>query len=97
MSAQAAPSRVTEQGAQRGVLVKLVIFSISLGAVPLASYFGSEKYLWNGNSTYAAITAIVAANVVLVAYIVVSLIEDSQAKGGLASGPAKPGESRKER
>ena len=29
-----------------------------------------------GNATYAAITAIIAANLVLVAYIVLSLIED---------------------
>ena len=32
--------------------------------------------LYAGNATYAAITAIIAANLVLVAYIVLSLIDD---------------------
>jgi hypothetical protein len=80
-----------------GVLLKLIIFSLSLGIVPIASYFASEKYIWNGapsqiiqslrlsgsltlhipgNSTFAAITAVVCANVVLVAYIITSLRED---------------------
>jgi vacuolar ATPase assembly integral membrane protein VMA21 len=31
---------------------------------------------WTGNSTYAAITAIVTANVVLVSYIIASIRED---------------------
>ena len=77
----------------KGVLLKLIIFSLSLGIVPIASYFASEKYIWNGapsqiiqslrltlcipgNSTFAAITAVVCANVVLVAYIITSLRED---------------------
>jgi len=59
------------------VLFKLVMFSISLGLVPISSYFASLKYLWNGNSTYAAITAVVSANVVLVAYIISSVLEDT--------------------
>ncbi|KAI0003060.1 hypothetical protein BJV74DRAFT_882003 [Russula compacta] len=67
-------SQTIEQG--RGVLLKLIIFSLSLGIVPITSYFASEKYIWNGNSTFAAITAVVAANVVLVAYIVSSLRDD---------------------
>jgi len=81
----------------KGVLLKLIIFSLSLGIVPITSYFASEKYIWNGapsqiiqplrlsgsltlcvlgNSTFAAITAVVSANVVLVAYIISSLRED---------------------
>lgn len=31
-----------------GVLFKLIIFSLSLGIVPLSSYFLSLKYIWNG-------------------------------------------------
>lgn len=49
-----------------------------------------------GNSTYSAITAIVAANIVLVAYIVLSLLEDKQEREG-AKVSEKAGESRKER
>lgn len=76
MSEQVAVGRITSNVASRGTLIKLTIFSLSLGIVPLASYFGSLKYIWNGNSTFAAITAVAAANVVLVAYIVSSLMED---------------------
>ncbi|KAI9448230.1 hypothetical protein H4582DRAFT_1899351 [Lactarius indigo] len=84
-----APPQTFEQG---GVLLKLVIFSLSLGIVPIASYFASEKYIWGGNSTFAAITAIVAANIVLVAYIISSLRDDQAER---AAG--KPVESRKDR
>jgi hypothetical protein len=45
-----------------------------------------------GNSTFAAITAVVAANVVLVAYIVSSLRDDQAERKA-----AKPSESRKDR
>lgn len=45
-----------------------------------------------GNSTFAAITAVVAANVVLVAYIVSSLRDDQAEREA-----AKPLESRKDR
>ena len=45
-----------------------------------------------GNSTFAAITAVVAANVVLVAYIVTSLRDDKTERE-----VAKPLESRKDR
>ncbi|KAK7695484.1 hypothetical protein QCA50_000120 [Cerrena zonata] len=80
MSAQAAVSKQTEQAAYNGgVLAKLLIFSFSLAVVPLTSYFLSEKYIWNGNSTFAAITAIVAANIVLVLYIIISVLEDKSA------------------
>ncbi|KAI0269175.1 hypothetical protein BC834DRAFT_967825 [Gloeopeniophorella convolvens] len=93
MSAQAAPAHATVQAAEQGgVLLKLVIFSLSLGIVPLTSYFASEKYVWNGNSTFAAITAIVAANVVLVAYIISSVRDDKAEREA-----TKPSESRKDR
>jgi len=88
-SAQACTQTV---GQGTGVLFKLVAFSLSLGIVPIASYFASEKYVWNGNSTFAAITAVVAANVVLVAYIVSSLRDDQAEREA-----AKPLESRKDR
>jgi len=76
----------------KGVLLKLVAFSLSLGILPITSYFASQKYIWNGDSTLAAITAVVVANVVLVAYIILSLRED-QAEREVT----KPSESRKDR
>ncbi|KIM90678.1 hypothetical protein PILCRDRAFT_811134 [Piloderma croceum F 1598] len=78
MSDQAAVGKVTSQTAQKGVLAKLIIFSLSLGIVPIALYFVTEKYVWDGNSSYAAITAVFAANVVLFAYIIVSLLDDRE-------------------
>jgi len=83
------PPQTFEQG---GVLLKLIIFSLSLGIVPIASYFASEKYIWDGNSTFAAITAIIAANIVLVTYIISSLRDDRAEREA-----GKPMESRKDR
>lgn len=77
MSAQVAVAKTTEQAAyQGGVLVKLLIFSAALAIAPVASYFLSKDYLWEGNTTLAAITAIMSANTVLVAYIVMSIREE---------------------
>ncbi|EPQ59310.1 hypothetical protein GLOTRDRAFT_136211 [Gloeophyllum trabeum ATCC 11539] len=76
MSEQAKPANITDQAAKGGVLTKLILFSLSLGIIPISSYFLSERYVWNGNSNYAAITAVFAANVVLVTYIILSILED---------------------
>ncbi|KAH7920799.1 hypothetical protein BV22DRAFT_1073351 [Leucogyrophana mollusca] len=100
-------------GLFRGVLIKLVLFSISLAIVPISSYFLSEKYIWAGkyfvlfpihpsstlsvagNSNYAAITAVCAANIVLFGYIGLSVLEDSQSLK--ENEDKKLSESRKER
>lgn len=37
-----------------------------------------SPYKWAGNATFAAITAVVSANIVLVAYIITSVLEDKQ-------------------
>jgi len=78
----------------RGVLVKLLSFSVSLGAVPLISYYVSLTYFYKGmislfsysfhlrnqigNNTLAAIAAVVAANLILITYIITSLLEDRE-------------------
>jgi len=72
-------TRIAEKGMQGGVLVKLFIFSISLAVVPISSYFLSEKYLWDGNSTFAALTAAFSANLVLAGYILISMQEENRA------------------
>ncbi|TFY83829.1 hypothetical protein EWM64_g196 [Hericium alpestre] len=98
MSAQASVSRrIAEHNVESGVLIKLVVFSISLGVVPLGSYFFTEKYVWNGNSTYAAITAIISANIVLVSYIILSLLEDREERKIITGEIEKDKETRKER
>ncbi|KZP07160.1 hypothetical protein FIBSPDRAFT_1050300 [Athelia psychrophila] len=97
MSSQAVAGQVTAQTAHKGVLLKLIIFTVSLAVVPLTSYFGSKKYIWDGNSNYAAITAIVAANIVLIAYIVTSILEDQASQDSAAKGKLQPSESKKAR
>ncbi|KAF5393605.1 hypothetical protein D9757_000122 [Collybiopsis confluens] len=92
MSEQIAIGKL-QTNASNGTLFKLVVFSLSLGIVPLTSYFGSLYYIWDGNSTFAAITAIVAANVVLISYIILSILEDKQTQ----NTPTTPTESKKER
>ncbi|KAJ7179232.1 hypothetical protein C8R46DRAFT_1073023 [Mycena filopes] len=78
MSAQVAAGKLNADVASSGQLAKLAFFSLSLGIVPIASYFGSMKYLWNGNATYAALTAVVGANLVLVAYIIAAIRDDQR-------------------
>ena len=51
-----------------------------------------DRLAFIGNSTFAAITAVVAANVVLVAYIISSVRDDKVEREA-----AKPLESRKDR
>ncbi|KAH9846932.1 hypothetical protein C2E23DRAFT_850562 [Lenzites betulinus] len=94
MSEQAAVGKLVAQADQSGgVLAKLIIFALSLGIVPLSSYFLSRDYLWDGNTIYAAITAIVAANGVLVLYIVEAMREESR----LRTREKQESESRKNR
>lgn len=94
MSEHVAAARVSDQAVEQGgVLFKLVLFSIALAVAPLSSYFLSLNYVWEGNSTYAAITAIVAANAVLVAYIAMSLQEERK----LQAKPTAKAESKKDK
>ncbi|KAF9247198.1 hypothetical protein BU15DRAFT_70037 [Melanogaster broomeanus] len=68
----------TAQAATRGALIKLLFFAATLAILPISSYFISLKHIWAGNTNYAAITAICAANFVLVVYIIMSVMEDRQ-------------------
>ncbi|KAJ7699968.1 hypothetical protein B0H17DRAFT_1195987 [Mycena rosella] len=90
MSAQVAVGKLNEDAASSAQLAKLVFFSLSLGIIPIASYFASLKYLWNGNATYAALTAVVGANLVLVGYITTSILDDKR-----TTAPSPPKESKK--
>ncbi|KAF9075947.1 hypothetical protein BDP27DRAFT_1314782 [Rhodocollybia butyracea] len=95
MSDQAAVGKLNTNVASSGTLFKLVAFSLSLGIVPLASYYASLHFVWDGNSTFAAITAVFAANLVLVIYIVLSILDDRQTQQ--SSPRLSPPESKKER
>lgn len=73
--------------------MKLVVFAILMAVAPIGTYFGSLHYVWSGlstrpidgswltvvgSSTKAAISAVVAANIVLVGYVWVAFAEDAQ-------------------
>lgn len=36
----------------RSMLIKLILFSLSLGLVPITSFFVSQKYVWNGKHAH---------------------------------------------
>ncbi|KIO18659.1 hypothetical protein M407DRAFT_225185, partial [Tulasnella calospora MUT 4182] len=78
----------------RSVLVKLALFTVCLGLAPISTYYLSQKYLWDGNSTYAAITSIIAANFVLVTYIISAVRDDSQSQ---KPAPKAESETKKDR
>ncbi|KAI0693782.1 hypothetical protein BC835DRAFT_1352016 [Cytidiella melzeri] len=91
MSENVAVSKVTTQSVeQSGALAKLLVFSIALGVAPLGSYYLSLNYAWNGNATFAAITAVALANVVLVTFIIMSVIEEKHGAGVSAKAQQKP-------
>ncbi|KAH9940584.1 hypothetical protein B0H21DRAFT_824796 [Amylocystis lapponica] len=87
MSEQVMVQKAAVQAEYQGhILLKLLIFSAALAIAPVASFFLSKKHIWDGNTTYAAITAIAAAHTVLVSYIIISVREESQA----ARAPKRP-------
>ncbi|KAI8611770.1 hypothetical protein BC830DRAFT_1053196, partial [Chytriomyces sp. MP71] len=59
------------------VLAKVAFFSVLMFTLPLAIYFATIDNLFRGQSLYSAICAVVTANLVLVAFIVVAFTEDS--------------------
>ncbi|KLO19852.1 hypothetical protein SCHPADRAFT_992461 [Schizopora paradoxa] len=74
--AQVSAAKAADNMIKTGVVFRLVTFAVALGVVPIATFYGTKSYFFNDNSTYAAIAAVTAANVVLVTYIVQSVLED---------------------
>ncbi|KAJ1800261.1 hypothetical protein LPJ59_001229 [Coemansia sp. RSA 2399] len=60
------------------VVRKLVIFSLLLLIAPILVYFTSLKYVFVGSTAASAITAVVAANMVLVAWVYTAWSEDEE-------------------
>ncbi|OXB37910.1 hypothetical protein J007_02332 [Cryptococcus neoformans] len=71
-----------QESVQPAVLYKLVLFALLMAVVPIATYFGTLNYLWDGSTTFAAISAIAAANLILVGYVVVAFREDAASRTG---------------
>ncbi|KAG0051141.1 hypothetical protein BGZ83_004043 [Gryganskiella cystojenkinii] len=62
-----------------GTLIKLAFFTIAMIFFPIGTYFLSVDTYFSGNATYAGIAAAVVANLVLFAYVIAAVLEDSQA------------------
>ncbi|KAI9635739.1 VMA21-like domain-containing protein [Dioszegia hungarica] len=77
VNAVATGKMAPQQGVQPAVLYKLILFAILMAVVPIGTYFGSLNYMWNGSTTYSAISAVVTANIVLVGYVVVAFEEEA--------------------
>ncbi|EMD40626.1 hypothetical protein CERSUDRAFT_148835 [Gelatoporia subvermispora B] len=90
MSEQVVASKLTAQAAAQGnALIKLLVFSLALAIVPISSYFLSRDYVWGGNTTWAAFTAAGSAQLILVAFIVVSVLEDQRERSEVEATKAK--------
>ena len=80
------PSRVPRRPAPvvpTSVYMKLLFFSTALFAAPLAVYYGAKDRYLGGNATYAGGLAAIAANVVLIGYVVAAILEDDGTGGEL--------------
>ncbi|KAJ9090562.1 vacuolar ATPase assembly integral membrane protein vma21 [Entomophthora muscae] len=62
------------------VIVKLVSFSLAVLFLPIAAYFSTLKYVFNGESLYSAILAAVVANIVVGIYVAVAVWEDQESQ-----------------
>ncbi|KAG0650589.1 Vacuolar ATPase assembly integral membrane vma21 [Hyphodiscus hymeniophilus] len=58
------------------VIFKLLGFTLAMVVGPIATYFLTVDLVFGGNSTYAGGLAALMANVVLVGYVIVAMMED---------------------
>ncbi|KAF2671587.1 hypothetical protein BT63DRAFT_452091 [Microthyrium microscopicum] len=63
------------------ILLKLLTFVFLLVTAPLGVYFGTINTLFNGNSTWSAASAALTANVVLVGYLAIVIMDDKNDNG----------------
>ncbi|KAF9351194.1 vacuolar ATPase assembly integral membrane protein vma21 [Mortierella sp. AD094] len=76
-SSSASPTR--SSNVATSTLVKLAFFTVAMICFPIGTYFITLDRYFGGNATYAGISAAVMANLVLFAYVIVAVLEDSQA------------------
>ncbi|OAD70023.1 hypothetical protein PHYBLDRAFT_94991, partial [Phycomyces blakesleeanus NRRL 1555(-)] len=58
------------------VMTKLIGFSLAMFILPIMTFYTTVDRIFGGNTTYAAGSAAVVANVVLIGYIIVAFMED---------------------
>ncbi|KAH7105364.1 hypothetical protein BKA62DRAFT_826657 [Auriculariales sp. MPI-PUGE-AT-0066] len=83
--AEAAAAKVGAQADNGAVLVNLLLHSLGIAVLPIAGYFGSLNYIWKGNTIFAALTAVVVANVVFVSFIMQAYKEHKAEQAALQS------------
>ncbi|ORZ13222.1 hypothetical protein BCR42DRAFT_419429, partial [Absidia repens] len=66
----------TRPSISKSVIFKLLGFSALLFIAPIATYFYSLDTVFGGNNTYAAGAAALVANLVVIGYILVAMVED---------------------
>ncbi|KZZ86641.1 Vacuolar ATPase assembly integral membrane protein VMA21-like domain protein [Ascosphaera apis ARSEF 7405] len=71
------------------VIYKLLGFTIAMFLSPLVVYFFSRDLIFGGNATFAGGAAAVAANVVLVAYLIVAWKDDKEEREHMTAGQIK--------
>ncbi|CAG8561849.1 9464_t:CDS:2 [Paraglomus brasilianum] len=62
----------------RNVFVKLYVHTVFMVILPIATYFYTSNYYYDGDSrtTKAAISAVVVANLVVFSFIITAFMED---------------------
>ncbi|KAH8552443.1 vacuolar ATPase assembly integral membrane protein VMA21 [Umbelopsis sp. PMI_123] len=66
---------------ENSVMIKLALFTAAMFSLPILTYYQTIDRVFDGNATYAAGSAAVVANVVLVAYIIAAMLEDQNPEG----------------
>ncbi|KAI9028939.1 hypothetical protein CLU79DRAFT_716547 [Phycomyces nitens] len=74
----AAPVQQTRgrPGVSAGVMAKLIGFSLAMFILPILTFYTTVDGVFGGNTTYAAGSAAVVANVVVIGYVIVAFMED---------------------
>lgn len=81
------------------VIKTLLAFTAGMVIIPIGSYFVTVNTVFRGNSTYAGGFAALMANVVLIGYVVVAWMEDTedQTNKGVVGTGVRSSEQKKEK
>ncbi|KAL0639665.1 vacuolar ATPase assembly integral membrane protein vma21 [Maublancomyces gigas] len=78
INASSSPDKLsTAAVVPKSVVAKLLLFTLAMVVAPLGSYYITLNTIFKGSNTLAGATAAVVANVVLIAYVIVAVMEDN--------------------